>query len=74
MLTAFYDMKSVLMVEFMQQGTTITPAVYCEILKKKKLLSAYHTEQKALRVRIHLLDKFILNHKNATLHSSLSAK
>jgi hypothetical protein len=28
------DWKGVLMVEFMQQGTTITSEVYCEILKK----------------------------------------
>jgi hypothetical protein len=30
----FWDRKGVLMVEFMQQGTTITSEVYCETLKK----------------------------------------
>jgi histone-lysine N-methyltransferase SETMAR len=30
----FWDRKGVLMVEFMQEGTTITPEVYCETLKK----------------------------------------
>jgi hypothetical protein len=31
--TVFWDRKGVLMVEFMQQGTTITSEVYCETLK-----------------------------------------
>jgi hypothetical protein len=30
----FWDRKGVLMVEFMQQGTTIMSQVYCKILKK----------------------------------------
>jgi hypothetical protein len=34
MATVFWDRKGVLMVEFMQQGTTITSEVYCESLKK----------------------------------------
>jgi hypothetical protein len=34
METVFWDRKKVLMVEFMQQGTTITSEVYCETLKK----------------------------------------
>jgi acyl-CoA thioesterase len=33
MATVFWDRKGVLMVKFMQQGTTITSEVYC---KKKK--------------------------------------
>jgi hypothetical protein len=32
--TVFWDRKGVLMVEFMQQGTTITSQVYCETPKK----------------------------------------
>jgi hypothetical protein len=32
--TVFWDREGVLMVEFMQQGTTITSKVYCETLKK----------------------------------------
>jgi acyl-CoA thioesterase len=34
MSAVFWDRKGVLMVEFMQQGTTITAEVYCETLKK----------------------------------------
>jgi hypothetical protein len=33
MATAFWDMKGVLLVDFMPQGTTITSEVYCETLK-----------------------------------------
>jgi hypothetical protein len=32
--TVFSDMEGVLMVEFMQQGTTIMSQVHCETLKK----------------------------------------
>jgi hypothetical protein len=31
--TVFWDRKGVLMVEFVQQGVTITSEVYCETLK-----------------------------------------
>jgi hypothetical protein len=41
--TVFWDMKGVLMVEFMQQGTTITSEVYYETLKE--LRKAGHSEQ-----------------------------
>jgi hypothetical protein len=34
MATVFRDRKAVLMVEFMQQGTTVTSEVYCETLKE----------------------------------------
>jgi hypothetical protein len=34
METVFWDREGVLMMEFMQQGTTIMPQVYCEALKK----------------------------------------
>jgi hypothetical protein len=33
MVTVFWDRKGVLMVEFMQQGTTITSEVYCKTKK-----------------------------------------
>jgi hypothetical protein len=33
MATVFWERKGLLMVEFMQQGTTITPEVYCRTLK-----------------------------------------
>jgi hypothetical protein len=41
--TVFWNRKGVLMVEFMQQGTTITSKVYCEKLKKKTTYG--HSEQ-----------------------------
>jgi hypothetical protein len=34
MATVFWARKGVLMVEFMQQGTTITSEVYCKMLKE----------------------------------------
>jgi hypothetical protein len=33
MVTVFWDRKGVLMVEFMQQGATVTSEVYCKTLK-----------------------------------------
>jgi hypothetical protein len=33
MATVFWDMKVVLMLEFMQQGTTIMSEMYCETKK-----------------------------------------
>jgi hypothetical protein len=36
MATVFWDRKGVLMVEFIQQGTTITPEVYFETLNKPR--------------------------------------
>jgi hypothetical protein len=43
MATVFWDMKGVLLVDFMPQGTTITSEVYCETLKKT---AKGHSEQK----------------------------
>jgi hypothetical protein len=43
MATVFWDRKGVLMVEFMQQGTTISD-MYCKTLKKTV---HGHSEQKA---------------------------
>jgi hypothetical protein len=34
MATVFWDRKGVLMVEFMEQGATITSEVFCETLRK----------------------------------------
>jgi hypothetical protein len=34
MAAVFWDRKGVLMVDFMQQETTVTSEVYCETLKK----------------------------------------
>jgi hypothetical protein len=43
--TVFRDRKEVLMVEFMQQGTTITSKVYCETLKKNFIGLAIQNER-----------------------------
>jgi hypothetical protein len=45
MAAVFWDRKGVPMMEFMQQGTTITSEVYCET--QKKLHMDGHSEQKA---------------------------
>jgi hypothetical protein len=34
MATIFWNRKAMLMVEFMQKGTTITSEVYCKTIKK----------------------------------------
>jgi hypothetical protein len=34
MATVFWDREGLLMAEFMQQGTTVTPDVYCKTPKK----------------------------------------
>jgi hypothetical protein len=48
MATVFWDRKGVLMVKFIQQGTTVTKQVYCKILKTVW----GHSEQKAWNVNI----------------------
>jgi hypothetical protein len=60
MATVFWDRKGVLMVEFMQQGTTITWQVYCETLKKLRrvmgmLMPSGLVLPMTMRVRIQLL-------------------
>jgi hypothetical protein len=45
MATVFWDRKEALIVEFMQQGITVTLEAYCETLQK--LHRASHSEQKA---------------------------
>jgi hypothetical protein len=47
---AFWDKKEILMVEFMQQVTTIMSEVYCKTLKELRM--AGHSEQKALNADI----------------------
>jgi hypothetical protein len=50
MVTVFRERKGVLMVEFMQQGTTVTSEVYYETLKK--LYRVDHSEQNAWIAKI----------------------
>jgi hypothetical protein len=53
MAAVFWDRKGVLIVEFMQQGTTVMSEVYCETLKKK-LCRTGHPEQKVWNADIQL--------------------
>jgi histone-lysine N-methyltransferase SETMAR len=64
METVFWDRKGVLMVEFMQQGTTRTSQIYCETLTK--LHRAGHTEQR----RAMLTSGLVLLHDNVLPHTA----
>jgi histone-lysine N-methyltransferase SETMAR len=59
----FWYRKGVLMVEFIQQGTTVTSEVYCETLKK--LRRAIQNKRCAM-----LTPCIVLPHHNALLHMS----
>jgi hypothetical protein len=50
MVAVLWDRKGVLVVEFMQQGTTVTSEMYCKTLRK--LHRAGHLEQKAWNANI----------------------
>jgi hypothetical protein len=64
MAAVFWDREGVLMVEFMQKGTTITSEVYCEI-PKTELHRAI--ESKRLGMLTHGL---VLLHDNACPHTA----
>jgi histone-lysine N-methyltransferase SETMAR len=63
MATVFYARKGVLMVEFMQQGATITSQVYCEILKKVR--RAIQNKRRGM-----LTSGVVLVHDNARPHTA----
>jgi hypothetical protein len=58
MATVFWDRKEVLMVGFMQQGTTIIAEVYCRTLKK---IAEGHSDQRCGMLTFSL----VLLHDNA---------
>jgi hypothetical protein len=60
------DRKRVLMVEFMQQGTTITSEVYCET--QKKLCRAIQKKRLTSGVLVHLL------YDNANAYTAASTR
>jgi diphthamide synthase subunit DPH2 len=65
MATVFWDRKEVLMVEFMQQGTTIMSEVYCQTLKKKKKKMHKAIQNKRLGM---LTSSVVLLHDNVYPH------
>lgn len=64
MATVFWDRHGVLLVEFMQQGTTINAAAYCATLTK--LRRAIQNKRRGL-----LTSGVLLLHDNARPHSSI---
>ncbi|GFX42538.1 mariner Mos1 transposase [Trichonephila clavipes] len=63
----FWDRHEVLLVEFMQQGTTINAATYCATLTK--LRRAIQNKQCGL-----LTSRVLLLHDNARLHSAINTQ
>jgi transposase len=63
MATVLWDRKGVMMVEFMQQGTTITSQVYSEALKK--LRRAIRKKRRGT-----LISGVVLLHDNARPHTA----
>jgi histone-lysine N-methyltransferase SETMAR len=61
MATLFWDMKRVLLVDFLPQGTTITSEMYCETLKK--LQRAIQNKRRGM-----LTSSVVLLHDNARPH------
>ncbi|GFW36389.1 histone-lysine N-methyltransferase SETMAR [Trichonephila clavipes] len=67
MATVFWDRHGVLLVEFMQQGTTINAAAYCATLTK--LRRAIQNKRRGL-----LTSGVLLLHDNARPHSAINTK
>ncbi|GFX95014.1 histone-lysine N-methyltransferase SETMAR [Trichonephila clavipes] len=65
MATVFWDRHGVLLVEFMQQGTTINAAAYCATLTK--LRRAIQNKRRGL-----LTSGVVLLHDNASPHSAIN--
>jgi len=63
MAIVFWDRKGVLLIEFMEPGTTITSETYCEILKK--LYRAIENKRRGM-----LTSSVVLLHDNARSHTS----
>ena len=63
MATVFWDRKGVLLIEFMEPGTTITSETYCETLKK--LRRAIQNKRRGM-----LTSGLVLLHDNARPHTA----
>jgi histone-lysine N-methyltransferase SETMAR len=61
MISVFWDRKGVVMVEFVQQGTTITSEMYCE----KKIPLAIQNKRRGM-----LTTGVVLLHENALPHTA----
>jgi hypothetical protein len=66
MAAVFWGRKGVLMVEFMQQGTTITSELYCKTLKE--LRRAIQNKRRGM-----LTSDIVLLHDNAHPHTAAGA-
>jgi hypothetical protein len=64
MATVLWDRKGVLLIEFMEPGTTITSGTYCETLKK--LCRAIENKRRGM-----LTSGVVLLHDNARPHTAL---
>ena len=64
MATVLWDRKGVLLIEFMEPGTTITSGTYCETLKK--LRRAIENKRRGM-----LTSGVVLLHDNARPHTAL---
>jgi hypothetical protein len=69
MATVIWDTKIVIMVEFMQQGTTITSEVYCETPRKKLRRAIQNKRRGMLTYGIVLLNWELFEHPLTALIS-----
>ena len=67
MTTVFWDQKGVLLVDFMEPGTTITSSVYCKTLTK--LRRAIQNQRRGM-----LKSGIVLLHDNARPHTAAKTK
>jgi histone-lysine N-methyltransferase SETMAR len=67
MATVFWDGKGVLLIEFMEPGTTITTEIYCETLKK--LRRTIENKRRGM-----LTSSVVLLHDNARPHTAARTK
>ena len=67
MATLFWDRKGVLLIEFMEPGTTITSETYCETLKK--LRRAIENKRRGM-----LTSGVVLLHDNVRPHTAARAQ
>ncbi|GFX41140.1 mariner Mos1 transposase [Trichonephila clavipes] len=67
MVTVFWDVQGILLIEFMKRGTTINSEVYCRTLKKLK--RAIQNKRRGL-----LSSGVVLLHDNAPPHTAVRTR